>query len=285
MKKLLLILILLAAIMGCFAENSLVQKVLESQDAFPTFTQITQVSNISQLFDYLQDFISWKHWRFWASVVGMIIVWMIFIMIDGYFREIFSKTAQDKFKDKENIYYIFWIIFAAIVAILFTFWYDRMSYSFGNLNLLELPLDQHWVSWVIWSCLNFLILSAVWALIREIIVFKLYALYTIPYQITHGVIGLVLAFFFTTAASYLLAGLGIVLGIIGAFVIALMILTFLIKASNEPSSSSSSSSSSSYNDASQKITNDSKKRADEQRRKSERLEKFNRDQLKKTRGW
>ena len=271
--------------MGCFAENSLVQKVLESQDAFPTFTQITQVSNISQLFDYLQDFISWKHWRFWASVVGMIIVWMIFIMIDGYFREIFSKTAQDKFKDKENIYYIFWIIFAAIVAILFTFWYDRMSYSFGNLNLLELPLDQHWVSWVIWSCLNFLILSAVWALIREIIVFKLYALYTIPYQITHGVIGLVLAFFFTTAASYLLAGLGIVLGIIGAFVIALMILTFLIKASNEPSSSSSSSSSSSYNDASQKITNDSKKRADEQRRKSERLEKFNRDQLKKTRGW
>lgn len=283
MKKLVIILVLLVTIFACFAENSLVQKVVESQKEFPTFTQVLQISNISQLLDYLQDFVSWKHWRFWVSVVVMIVVWFSFIMIDGLFRELFPKATQEKFSEKENWYHLFWIIFSFIIAILFTFWYDRMYYFFSNINLLELPINQHWVTWVLWSCLNFLILSAVWAIIREFVVFKLVALYTIPYQITHAIIGIVLAFLFTTAVTYLLVGLGIVLGIIAAFVIALMVLTFLIKASDGPSYSSSSSSS--RDSASQKITNDSRRRAEEHTRWKEKQERFNREQMKKTRGW
>ncbi len=283
MKKFIIILVLLVSIFACFAENSLVHKLVESQKDFPTFTQVLRISNINQLFDYLQDFVSWKHWRFWVSVVAMIIIWFAFIMIEGSIREAFPKAIEDKLKDKENWYHLFWIIFSFIVAILFTFWYDRLYYFFGNFNLMELPLNQHWVTWLLWSCLNFLILSAIWAIIREVIVFKLMALYTIPYQIIHAIIGIVLAFLFTTAVTYLLVGLGIVLGIIAAFVIGLMVLTFLIKASDGPSSSSASATSS--NSASQKITNDSRRRAEEQTRWKEKQERYNREQMKKTRGW
>ncbi len=282
MKKILLILIILIVAITSFAENSLIQRVIESQNNFPTFSQLTQVSNINQLFDYLRDFISWKHWRFWVTVVASVFLWLAFMMIDGLFREIFSKDIQKKLSDKENWYHLYWIIFSVVLAIFFTFWYDSFYQFFADINLLSLPLEQDWLYWTLWSAFNLLVIAGIWAIVREFIVFRLVALYSIIYQVLHAITGSILAFFCATAVAYFLIGLGLVLAIIGAVVIALMVLTFIIKASDGPSSSSSSSS---RDSASQKITNDSRRRAEEHKRWQEKQEKFNREQMKKSRGW
>lgn len=279
-KRILFTLILMMIIFSIFAAPDVSRKIIDSKNNFPAFSQIKQIKSSSAFFEYLKDFVSWKHWRYWLGLVVSIFIWFVFIMVNGSFQELFSAETQKKFVAKEGRYYLFWLGYSFIITLIFSFGYNYLLEFVTNLRLLAIPQGEHWLIWILWGGLLLLSLGAVWALIREIVIFKLKALYTIPYQILHGVIGMVLVFFLTTAVIYFIIGVGIVLGIIIIVGAGLTILFFFLK--QKPTYSSSELASEDPNKA---INEQNKKRNEDQKRWKDQQEKFNREQMKKTRGW
>ena len=285
MKKIMLITILLMISLSLFAEFESIRQIFTIQTELSTFSQIKEVHNVPQFFEYLKNFVSWKHWRFWVGLLSAIVLWIVFIVVNGSFQELFNKDTQGDFVAKEGRYYLFWLGYSFIITIIFTFWYDYLIAFFSNINLLQIPYGQHWVIWTLWSGLVLLSLGAVWAILREIFVFKLVALYTIIYQILHGIIASILVFFVTLAITYFIIGVGIVLGVIIVAFVGISVLVSMLKGMNAPRTGSSYASDDDYDKALKKSNANEKRRRDDDRRWKEQQEKFNRDQMKKSRGW
>lgn len=247
-----------------------------------SYAEISKISSLPALFDYLNRLISWKHWRYWVALVGTILLWLIFTILYGTSQDLFSQATKEKLIKREGNYYLFWVGYSFVIALFFTFGYEHVVSFFSKSELLwALPENAHWTHWVLWSGLALLSAGAIWAFFREIVVFKLMALYTIPYQILHGAIAMLAMFFFTTAVTYFIAGIGIIVGTIIVVVLGLAILFFVLQTAGEAASNVASGGS-----GSQHTDNSSQKRSNEAyKREKERLEKFNRKSLEETRGW
>lgn len=247
------------------------------ENTFYTFSEIKTIKDVPSMFKFFKNFISWKHWRYWVSILIPIAAWFILILITPNPNRIFSEKNAKKFEKRENIAYIsMWLIYSFITAIFFTFGYDHLIAFFENVSLFKLPVDQHWIHWILWSGLVLLVVGAIVDVLYNFIVFKLIAPYVLILHILQGIFMIFAIFLLTTMLTYLIIGLGIVIGVILVAIIGIGIIIALL---NDTGQSISSSSGSYSNNSNQKKINDAA------RRERERMEKFNRESMKNTRGW
>ncbi len=284
MKKTVLTFILTLILLSLFAAPEAVKDSAAKSSKYATFSDMKQITGVISLFEYLKEFVSWKHWRYWLGLVITIIVWFSFSMIHGTVIELFPEETKEKIVKREGLYYIFWICYTFVIALFFSFGYKHLINFATDFSLLSIPKGQHWISWVLWIGLVFLSVSAIWAVIRELIVFKHIALYTIPYQVVHGLIAIPLIFMATTAVTYFVIAVGLILGGIIVFVVGISVIAFLIKISDGPLSSSPKDDDE-YNKKVKQMNADNKRRNEEYNRKKDRMEKFNREKMKEHRGW
>ena len=278
--------IILIALVALFCLNIVAQEEQKApqdenkeEKKFATYSEIEEIRSLPDLIQYMKDFVSWKHWRYWLGLVISIISFLIIIFADGMAHEMFPEKIKKKLSEKDSIYNFFWVGYSFLIAVFFTFGYQYVFKFFSEANLLTIPKGEHWISWVLWTGLVLLTLGAVWALIRELIVFKFLALFTILHQIISGLAGMIAIFFLTTAVTYFIIAIGIILGVILVIALGLVILFFLLFGDGTSSSPADS------NNRVKVQNREQKKRNEDYRRWKEKQEKYNREQLKKTRGW
>ncbi len=284
MKKTVLTLVLSLILLSLFALPEEVKDSTAKSSKYATFSDMKQITGVVSLYEFLKEFVSWKNWRYWIAVIITSIVWFVFSLVHGTVIELFPEETKEKIVKREGLYYIFWIGYTFIIALFFSFGYKHLINFASDFSLLSIPRGQHWISWVLWSGLVFLCVSAVWAVIRELIVFKHIALYTIPYQIIHGLVAMPLIFIATTAVTYFAIAVGLVLGGIIILVVGLTIITFILKSTDGPLSGSPTDDDD-YNRKVKQMNAESKRRNEEYNRKRDRAEKFNREKMKEHRGW
>lgn len=250
----------------------------EKKNSYATFSDLQNIQKIPDLITFLKEFISWKHWRYWLSLVAMAIIWFISILALPEPSRIFSKKNAERFREKENVVYaIMWVIYAALLAIFFTFAYDHLQNFLRDVKLLALPSGQHWIHWVLWSGLVILAIGAVVDILYNLIVFRLAAFYVLFSHVVQGVLSMVLVFLFTTLLTYMIIGIGIVIGTILAVIIGVSVIFAVLKGAGESLTSAGGGYSGSS--GSQRSINEKERRARENR------ENFNRRSLENTRGW
>lgn len=282
MRKTLLILIMFMISISLFAvvqEGNVISNTSQNQ---ATFSQIGEIANIAQFFEYLDNFISWRNWRFWVSWLVSIALWPIFMLLHFTIIKIFPDSISEKMEEREGIYFFIWPIFALLNAIFYTFSQSKVLEFYQNLNMLSVASYQNITEWVLWGGIVILLLASFYLLIREILVFKLAAIYTIPFQLLQGLILVPLTFLSATMLGYALIAIGKFIASVIWTIVGIVIFFIVITGKSPSGTSSRSSSSSSSNSE----ANETQRRINEaSRREAEQREKFNREGLKKTRGW